>query len=301
MSIRRVLLLIKPFTRPNHPHQFLGNWDDRCRVHKDTINLCKDVLQRRSLKWESIMRNKLCQPICNFDLVITVGGDGTLLQASHFMDDKIPVMGVNSDPTQDIEVEEKIGEFDATRSTGYLCAATGRNFEQVLDEVLEGNKTPSELTRILIRVNDLPLSTYPLNDVLIAHPCPAAVSSFSFQLKKDLENSSALVHCRSSGLRICTAAGSTAAMLSAGGYPMPILSRDLHYMVREPIHPGMFSHLMHGSISPDQSIHIVWKSVEGMIYIDGCHVFHPIQYGSNVEISAKAPVLKVFLPSHLVS
>lgn len=42
------------------------------------------------------------------DLVVTVGGDGTLLQASHFMDDSIPVLGVNSDPTKAEEVSQSV-------------------------------------------------------------------------------------------------------------------------------------------------------------------------------------------------
>jgi hypothetical protein len=38
------------------------------------------------------------------DLVLTIGGDGTLLEASHHVDDRIPVLGVNSDPTCPQEV-----------------------------------------------------------------------------------------------------------------------------------------------------------------------------------------------------
>lgn len=51
-----------------------------------------------------MLRNDLSQPIRGVDIVVTVGGDGTLLRASHFMDGEIPVLGVNSDPTQSKEV-----------------------------------------------------------------------------------------------------------------------------------------------------------------------------------------------------
>lgn len=78
--------------------------DDRCKVHNDTISLCQDVLRRRSLDWEAFLCNRLDQPIRHVDLVISVGGDGTLLQASHFIDDSIPIVGVNSDPTRVEEV-----------------------------------------------------------------------------------------------------------------------------------------------------------------------------------------------------
>lgn len=81
--------------------QFLEN---RRKVHHDAINFCQAILQKKSIEWKAVHRNNLSQPINDVDLVVTVGGDGTLLQASHLMDDKIPVLGVNSDPTQIDEV-----------------------------------------------------------------------------------------------------------------------------------------------------------------------------------------------------
>lgn len=315
MARRRLLLLLKPFDvfpAQNHPNslshitipktsEVLSYLDNRRKVHKEAINFCLDILRQKYVDWEAIFRSNLSQPIHDVDLVITVGGDGTLLQASHFMDDSIPVLGVNSDPTQAEEVEKFSEEFDATRSTGYLCAATVRNFEQKLDKILEGRTVPSELSRMSICVNSKLLSTCAVNDVLIAHPCPATVSRFSFRIKKGAQPCSPLVNCRSSGLRVSTAAGSTAAMLSAGGFAMPILSKDLQYLVREPILPGAaHSGLMHGVVKSDESIENVWYCKEGLIYVDGSHVFHSIQHGDTIELSSSAPVLKVFLPNHLI-
>ncbi|XP_010924699.1 probable NADH kinase [Elaeis guineensis] len=318
MSRRRVLLLLKPFDvypsraspKANGPlpsplprvvnPKILSYLDDRCRVHKDTINFCQDVLRRKCLDWEPVMRNKLSHPIHHADLVVTVGGDGTLLQASHFLDDSIPVLGVNSDPTQVEEVDKFSDEFDARRSTGYLCAATAKSFEQVLDEILEGHKHPSELTRISVNLNGNLMPTSALNDILVAHPCPATVSRFSFRVRSHSIKDSNLVNCRSSGLRISTAAGSTAAMLSAGGFPMPINTQDLQYMVREPISSRAADPpLMHGLIRPDELMHVVWYCQEGVIYVDGSHVFYSIQHGDTIEISREAPVLKVYLPESL--
>ncbi|XAR68193.1 NAD(+) kinase [Bertholletia excelsa] len=217
------------------------------------------------------------------------------------MDDSIPVLGVNSDPTQPEEVEELSEEFDATRSAGYLCAATVRNFDQMVDNILEGSIVPSKLSRMSVYVNSKPLPTYALNDVLIAHPCPATVSRFSFRIRKDGQPFSALVNCRSSGLRVSTAAGSTAAMLSAGGFTMPILSEDLQYMVREPIlHGEANARLMHGVVKHDESMGISWYCEDGLIYIDGSNVVSSIQHGDMIELSSNAPVLNVFLPNRLL-
>ncbi|RDY13308.1 NADH kinase, partial [Mucuna pruriens] len=304
MVMKRLLLLLKPLTvssPPSHTHprilQFLEN---RHKVHHDTINFCQAILQKKPVEWKAVLRDNLSQPINDVDLVVTVGGDGTLLQASNLMDDKIPLLGVNSDPTEIDEVEQFSSEFDATRSTGHLCAATVENFEQVLDGILEGQILPSDLTRIMISVNALHLSTYALNDILIAHPCPASLSRFSFRIKEGEQPCSPLVNCRSSGLRVSTAAGSTAAMLSAGGFPMPILSQDLQYMVREPISPGAALNFMHGLIKHGQTMVTKWTCKKGVIYIDGSHINHTIQDGDIIEISSKAPVLKVLLPHRLL-
>ncbi|GMJ09277.1 ARABIDOPSIS THALIANA NADH KINASE 3, NAD(H) kinase 3 [Hibiscus trionum] len=71
-----------------------------------------------------------------------------------------------------------MNEFDATRSTGYLCAATVKNFKQVLDAFLESQIAPSNLTRISVSVNSKVLFAYALNDILIAHLCRKIVSRF---------------------------------------------------------------------------------------------------------------------------
>ncbi|GAB4846613.1 hypothetical protein Ancab_025619 [Ancistrocladus abbreviatus] len=309
MSRRRILLLLKPFdifpSRKSNAFSGISNakvlhhLKNRLQVHKEAINFCQDVLQHKLVDWNPLFRHSLSEPIRNVDLVVTVGGDGTLLQASHFMDDSIPVLGVNSDPTQFEEVEEVSDDFDASRSTGYLCAATVQNFEQVVDSILENCTAPSEISRISICRNSQILPTHALNDLLIAHPCPAAVSRFSFRLRKDSNPCTSLVNCRSSGLRVCTAAGSTAAMLSAGGFAMPTLSKDLQYMVREPISPSAStSSLMHGLVKFDQTMVTAWSSKEGFIYIDGSHVPYAIQQGDVIEISSRAPALKIYLPHH---
>lgn len=82
---------------------------------------------------------------------------------------------------------------------------------------------------------------------------------------------------------------------------MPILSRELQYMVREPISLGTTSSLMHGLIKSDQSMDFTWSSKEGVMYIDGSHVHYSIKYGDTVQLSNRAPVLKVFLPQNLFS
>ncbi|KNA12284.1 hypothetical protein SOVF_127380 [Spinacia oleracea] len=179
----------------------------------------------------------------------------------------------------------------------------------VLDEIINRRARACEISRISIRVNSHLLQTHALNDVLIAHPCPASLSRFSFRL-----NNGELVNCRSSGLRVSTAAGSTAAMLSAGGFVMPILSKDLQYMVREPIPTptptptptriittGSNSSVVHGWVKSHQTMEITWSTEQGFAYIDGSYIAHPINKGDIIQLSAMAPALNIFLPPHLLS
>lgn len=125
--------------------------------------------------------------------------------------------------------------------------------------------------------------------------------AFASRIINDNQRASCLVNSRSSGLRICTAGGSTAAMHSAGGFPMPILCRDLQYMVREPVMPKETeASKMHGLIKSNQSMQVSWYSKKGTIFIDGSHLFHSIQYGDTIQISSNAPVLKIHLPPNLL-
>ena len=71
------------------------------------------------------------QHLADIDLMVAVGGDGTVLSAAHFLDHgTIPLLGINSDPnvsTEDRRVtEKKVDErryvvFCSPTSTVILC------------------------------------------------------------------------------------------------------------------------------------------------------------------------------------
>ncbi|MCO5594802.1 hypothetical protein L7F22_048836 [Adiantum nelumboides] len=160
---------------------------------------------------------------------------------------------------------EENSEFDVKGSTGYLCAATKDTFKQVLEEVIEQKRRPQLVQRISIKVNDHFLQACALNDVLLAHPNPAVVTKCTLRVyeKRTSEPVSPPVHVCSSGLRICTGIGSTAAMHSAGGFVMAPSSKEL--------------------------------AIHGTIYIDGMHLYHNVKSGDTIEFSTDAPQLQMFL------
>lgn len=52
---------------------------------------------------------------------------------------------------------------------------------QILDDILDGSTKPVELTRISTFIDGVRIDAPALNDILIAHPNPAAISRCSFR------------------------------------------------------------------------------------------------------------------------
>jgi len=136
------------------------------------------------------------QHLADVDLVIAVGGDGTVLSSAHFLDNgTIPLLGVNSDPmVSDEEHSVKNKKTDERRSHGALCMCTAQNMREGISSVLNGDAHLS----IRKRINCVVKSTFSetklvpaLNDLLIANPSPAAVSRFRMGWLKHDEQATA--------------------------------------------------------------------------------------------------------------
>ena len=82
-------------------------------AHTDTLKHIESILKSKKLKYKKAYRARMAALDTEDALVITVGGDGTLLEASHRVQNSV-ILGVNSDPG---------------RSTGSLCAAQKESFQ----------------------------------------------------------------------------------------------------------------------------------------------------------------------------
>jgi NAD+ kinase len=220
------------------------------------------------------------------DLIIAIGGDGTVLNAASFLDDSIPILGVNSDPTKP-EEEGVLKARDERRSRGALCAATATNVDKVLPMIMYGEISPGLRTRIqcLVRSTHTETRLPPaLNDILVAHPIPAAVSRLKLSLCRGSVAPSFKSSVKyeelfsfnvwSSGIWISTATGSTAALYSAGGEVMDLKSSNLQYMVREHLVEQGSTYQKkggYGLVRPNELAVLRWNSQTGTIYVDGSH------------------------------
>src|SRR5262245_173837 len=98
--------------------------------------------------------------------VVSVGGDGTLLTASHFVAAGT-LLGVNSAPRD---------------SVGYLALAQRATLPRTIDAIAAGRLRPVPVTRLAVTLDGVTLPEAGLNDVLFAHQHPAATSRYLVRL-----------------------------------------------------------------------------------------------------------------------
>src|SRR5438270_3024210 len=63
--------------------------------HYETLKLLEEELTARGIEYTAVARADLNESVDKYDLVISVGGDGTFLDASHSIH-SVPLLGVNS-------------------------------------------------------------------------------------------------------------------------------------------------------------------------------------------------------------
>lgn len=245
-------------------------------VHQATLDVVAQSLRALGVKAEFVYRADL-RTGARADLVISVGGDGTLLQASHVVR-RAPILGVNSDPQ---------------RSEAVFCAATRQTFVPLMRRALAGRLRASALQRLQVTCHGRRLSPLALNDVLIAHDDPATMSRYRLTIGAREEAQ------KSSGVWIATAAGSSSAILAAGGKRVPWTAKRFQYRPRE-LYRGRLSRarLTGGVLPMGASIELTWLMREGAVFVDGPHVRHPLAFGDRlvVELSSKDPLRILGLP-----
>jgi NAD+ kinase len=247
------------------------------RTHRRTLESVERALSSRSIPWDEIPAGRLteaaCARIAAADLVIAVGGDGTVLAASHSVA-RGALLGVNSAPGD---------------SVGHFCGACAEDIAPTLDAILTSRRKPRPVARLELRLSGALLPPA-LNDVLVAHFCPAATTRYGLQVGPKQESH------RSSGLWISTAAGSTAGILSAGGRAMPLRSRRLQYRVRELYRePGRRYSLVGAVLPEDDGIVVESRMPEGRLYLDGSRLCYAFAFGARLHARIAPAPLALFL------
>ena len=153
------------------------------------------------------------QPLKDYDFVITLGGDGTVLYAGrNCVQYDIPVFPVN------------LGQF------GFMSSVQQNEWDQCLELYLSGKAAFQErcmLKASLYRSDKLQSEHLALNDIVISAKHTARTVAMDVFFDQDH-----LCKLKSDGVIICTPTGSTAYSASAGG---PIVDPTLDALVMTPI------------------------------------------------------------------
>jgi NAD+ kinase len=210
------------------------------------------------------------------DLLIVLGGDGTLLSVSRLVGDRCtPILGIN------------LG------SLGFLTEITRDEIIPVLEQLVAGELTVSERLRldVIIRRGGTEVARYRvLNDLVINKGALARIIDMEAWV-----DDTYLTTFKADGLIVATPTGSTAYNLAAGG---PIISPALHCLVISPICPHMLTN--RPIIVSDEAvirIEVKFQNEEVAMTADG-QIGMPLQGGDVVEIRRSPhPTMLVLSPT----
>ncbi len=251
---------IKIITKPNDVHS-----DDKAR---ELATLLKD-------KNVDVVRGGE-QQTEQVDLIIVMGGDGSLLSTARtFVDKKIPILGIN------------LGRL------GFLADVSVTNMEEIITEVLNGNFTKEErhLLSCQIEQDGKILGQFlALNDAVVHRRETLKIIEFDLFINNKFVNNQ-----RADGLIITTPTGSTAYALSGGG---PIMHPSVNAIGLVSICPHTMSHrpLL---VSGDSEIMIKVKDSENgaIISFDG-QTSVSIKVGQDIRLRQYSNAINLIHPKN---
>lgn len=258
--MNKILVICKP-----------SNWADRSveanLQHSESVRKVHDVLADLDFNYK--IKSEINKNIEGYDLILTVGGDGTLLYASHYVGMMAPILAVNSAPNH---------------SEGFFCGCNADDLFNTLQAYKYHDYTKTTVTRMRVSVDTGKevhiVSNRGLNDALYCHENPALTTRYTIEPENKMKEKQ-----MSSGIWFSTAVGSTAAMRSAGGFTMPHDNKNIQYLVREPYQPrGNRYKITHGFLRPKEKIRVTGNINGGLVHVDGAHIVHPVKEDSTLIV-----------------
>ncbi|MFW7379701.1 MAG: NAD(+)/NADH kinase [Oligoflexus sp.] len=280
-----ILLIRKPTNLEQHGddiRRLLGHEskhiDQLTQAHEEhyrCLEVVRQQLANHDISYTEISRSEN-QPGEQFAAVITVGGDGTLLTASHYLDDHpLPVIGIRS----------------SRASVGYLCAGDIDHVPQLVSQLAQGQLAYLLRQRLRAEIrraeDDSLQKTFPvLNDFLFANSNPASTTRYRLEIAGQVEIQ------KSSGIWIATATGSTAAISAAGGQALATDDPRFQYAVRELYQGGEPFQLQKGFFDPEQDGFLIESHcARAILALDGERGLMRLKFGDQVKFRKAKPIL----------
>jgi NAD+ kinase len=215
MPIKRVGIISKP--KKAEIREIVPGLQDWLRERDIEWFIDKETSGIMGMKERSLTRNEMPSKV---DLLIVLGGDGTLLATARALNRKpVPILAVN------------LG------SLGFLTEITREQLLPTLETVLAGTHQTDRRVQIegeLIRADEILTPFLALNDVVLNKGAIARILEFDVRV-----NGEKISTYKSDGLIVSTPTGSTAYSLAAGG---PIVTPSVDAFLITPICAHTLTH-----------------------------------------------------------
>ncbi|OJH40936.1 NAD(+)/NADH kinase [Cystobacter ferrugineus] len=231
----------------------------RIRERYPSLEVLGDRLLAHRLGWPRIEDREL---VSRADLVVVLGGDGTLIHAARMLDGRpTPILGVN------------LGTL------GFMTEISADDIFPALDAVLAGRfklESRMKLCCRLVREGKVLVQDEVLNDVVINKGALARVADHEVSIE-----GVPVAMYKADGVILATPTGSTAYSLSAGG---PIVHPSVDCTVLTPICSHALTH--RSTLVPaDRTIRITLcsETADTFLTLDG-QTGHSLQCGDSIEV-----------------
>lgn len=186
-------------------------------IERQFFNTAKNLFNNL---FDSKVHNTFDHLDSSYDLLISIGGDGTILRAITFVKDlNIPIIGIN------------------TGRLGFLATIQNENIAHAIDAIMEKRYKISERNLLSISTNpeheEFKILDFALNEIAVSRKNTTSMITVETRL-----NGEYLTSYWSDGLIVSTPTGSTGYSLSCGG---PVITPDTNSFVITPIAPHNLS------------------------------------------------------------
>lgn len=241
-----------------------------------------ELLKRHDISYITVDRGHYWPQLSDINAVLTVGGDGTVLEASHHIyDQDVTLLGIRS----------------SKDSVGRLCHIDASKIESIIETLLRGEVKSQLVTRLRAKIFQASnkVTTYSdpvLNDILFTNRSPSSTTRYRINYNGQSE-----LH-KSSGIWISTACGSSGVCKAAGGEMVSLEEQNFQFIVRELYSFDNSSKLSKGFFSSEGEnsyLEVENHNSHSVLALDGNHGKLDLGFGDRIEFVA-GPSLKLAKP-----
>ncbi|MDN3666201.1 NAD kinase [Algibacter miyuki] len=198
----------------------------------------------------------------SFDLLVSIGGDGTILRAITYVQNlDIPIIGIN------------------TGRLGFLATIQVNQIESAMQNIIDGNYKISERTLLSVETTpenkDITNMNFALNEIAVSRKNTTSMITVETLLDGEF-----LTSYWSDGLIVSTPTGSTGYSLSCGG---PVITPGANSLALTPIAPHNLS--ARPLIIPD--------STEIQLKVNGREEQHLVSLDSRIATLDNGTIIKI--------